>query len=560
MAFSSYSTLAAVVAALSCGATAAEPAVAARYITDLSVCTPASALSDGPRQGRWQVLPYEAMNDSNVKAGKMIATLSYVEAPDVTLPLAVSGWHAIYVAYWNPHHAYDGGTIIKVRLSDDPCFQRLSEPEPGFAPSDARQGKWEEDRFQCYSVLKEVFVRNADLTGRALVFGKQNGPFGEKACIAYVKLVALSAEEVVALQAERAKTDPRPREGSIDGMLWGREFRTRQHLLEMVEPFRHSEIGKVIWAVNYGETTNYRSKVGRLWGSDPATPIKESTNSYIKGQKIAAESLKRYLDRGMVPQQVVGAHLRQMGIRFDIMFRLAIGSFDGLPPRRAAHPKDFLGTHPEYRLAMADGSRVNTASYAYPQVREFMLALIDEAVRTFEPDGINLCFVRGPEFVAYDQPVLDEFRLKYGEDATKVPWGDPRLKAVRAGYITLFVREARRILDQVGSERGKRIELCAWVQGVNLDFGTDALTWVNEGWLDSVTGGDVTVGAAAAEHHCRIASIIWDVNPDDPAAFSKEARDRKQDVSVRLWTVGGVNIGYADATRSALWQGAYSGG
>jgi len=62
-----------------------------------------------------------------------------------------------------------------------------------------------------------------------------------------VKLVPLSAEEVAALQAERAKTDPRPREASIDGMLWGREFRTPEHLLEMVEPFRYSDIGKVIW-------------------------------------------------------------------------------------------------------------------------------------------------------------------------------------------------------------------------------------------------------------------------------------------------------------------------
>jgi hypothetical protein len=564
MALSSSGAPTVVAAAILYGVTSAAPAQPAggtpTYITDLSVCTPKTALSDSPRQGRWQTIAYETLNAPQVKSGTMISALSYVTAPEVTLPLNVSGWHAVYVAYWNPHHAYDGGTIVKVKLSGDPCFQRLVEPEPGFAPSDPRQGNWEQDRFQCYSVLREVFVRNADLSGRSLVFGKQNGPFGEKACIAYVKLVPLSAEEVTALQAERAKTDARPREGSIDGMLWGREFRTREHLLEMLEPFRYSDIGKIIWAVNYGDTTNYPSKVGRLWGSDPVAPIKEATNTYIKGQELAAKSLQRYLDLGIVPEKVVGAHLRQMGLKFDIMFRLAIGSFEGLPPRRPAHPQDFLGTHPEYRLAMADGSRVNTASYAYPQVREFMLALIEEAVRTFDPDGINLCFVRGPEFIAYDQPVLDEFRAKYGEDATKVPWDDPRFKAVRASFLSLFVRDARGVLDRIGGEKGRRIEMSAWVQGANPEFGTDTLTWVKEGWLDSVYGGDVTVNAAAAEHKCRIASIIWDINPDDPAVFSKEARDRKQDVTVRLWSVGGINIGSTDATRSALWQGAYSGG
>ena len=114
----------------------AEEAAKMQYITDLSRCTPASALSKSPREGHWQLIAYETLNDPNLGAGTMVGAASFVEAPELTLPLDVSGWHAVYVGYWNPFHADDGGTTIKVRLSDDPCFIRVSEPEPGFPPCD----------------------------------------------------------------------------------------------------------------------------------------------------------------------------------------------------------------------------------------------------------------------------------------------------------------------------------------------------------------------------------------------------------------------------------------
>jgi hypothetical protein len=47
----------------------AEEAIKVRYITDLSRCTPKSAVSDGPREGRWQLIPYETAGDPNVKGG-----------------------------------------------------------------------------------------------------------------------------------------------------------------------------------------------------------------------------------------------------------------------------------------------------------------------------------------------------------------------------------------------------------------------------------------------------------------------------------------------------------
>ena len=140
-------------------------------------------------------------------------------------------------------------------------------------------------------------------------------------------------------------------------------------------------------------------------------------------------------------------------------------------------------------MVMRDGTPIEKASYAYPEVRGLMLSIIRESMTTFDADGANLCFVRGTEFVLYRQPVLDDFRKTYGADARKFNFSDPRLMKLRGSYITQFVRDARRVLDEVGAKKGKRLELSAWVfpeLDRNRRNGTDVESWIKAGLLDSV--------------------------------------------------------------------------
>lgn len=275
------------------------------------------------------------------------------------------------------------------------------------------------------------------------------------------------------------------------------------------------------------------------------------------------QSLKGYLDRGIIPQKVVAPYVREMGLQFDIMFRLGIGGLESLPPRRPAEPRGFVATHPQFRMALADGTRVEKASYAYPQVRAFMLSLIEEALRVFEPDGINLCFVRGPQFVGYDPPVLEEFQRRYGQDGTAVGFDDPRMRVVRSEFMTHFVRDVRQVLDRVGESQGKRLELSAWAYGSvaqNLDYAFDVVAWISEGLLDSFIGAsDPHITAAAEAHGCRLAPAIWDIDAsadtaDGRSRDSAEVRARAQDVSIMLKSIGGIDVA------QGYWETAYSGG
>jgi hypothetical protein len=206
------------------------------YVTDMSRCRPQAVLSPQAKKDCWQLIPYETV-DPGAKKGTMIGAASFVDAPDVTLPLGVTGWHAVYVGFWNPRYVYDGGTTVKVKLSTDPCFTRIVEPEPGI--------DWNATH------IKEALCATADLTGRTLQFGKVHGPFAQKAYIAYVKLAPLSARQVAELHADRAGKDARILQASIDGLsyFWSNEYRTREHIMELIEPYRHSDVGKVLIGV-----------------------------------------------------------------------------------------------------------------------------------------------------------------------------------------------------------------------------------------------------------------------------------------------------------------------
>ena len=62
------------------------------YLSDLSKCTPSSALSQDRRRGYWNTLRYE----TDQLSGVMLLAGSKTSARDITYPLNLSGWHSGY--------------------------------------------------------------------------------------------------------------------------------------------------------------------------------------------------------------------------------------------------------------------------------------------------------------------------------------------------------------------------------------------------------------------------------------------------------------------------------
>jgi Glycosyl hydrolase-like 10 len=461
------------------------------YVSDMGACTPSSGISRELTLSTWRTIAYE----SEEVSGTMLRGYSFASAPDVTLPLDVEGWYQIYIGYWNPEFSLDGDSALKVKLSGDPAFRQMMSPPR----SDTQYATY----------LDEVYYDTADLTGRDIVFGKSSGLQARGANIAYVKLVPLSNEAIERVKADRAQKETRKLVAVLDGLSYFHysEYTRPEHFLEQVELYRNSDVGKVLWAVNYGDWTNYPTDVqgASFLGEVGAAALYmkgEVVKGYYRGQGQMYTSLKALAKEGLIPQQIAAEHAHKLGLEFDIMFRLGISA--GYLPD-ILDEGIYVNRYPQYRQVMRDGTVVSKASYAYPEVRQFMLSLIREAATKIDVDGINLCFNRGPHFLRYEEPVLSLFQERYGEDALEVDPTDPRLAAVRSEFMTEFVRGARQVLDEVGKAKGRRLKMSVWVWPSDqatwmgetpIQEGLDVKSWISEGLLDSL----ICQGGADAEY------------------------------------------------------------
>lgn len=102
-------------------------------------------------------------------------------------------------------------------------------------------------------------------------------------------------------------------------------------------------------------------------------------------------------------------------------------------------------------------------NYAVPEVREKMLAYIDEQLRMYEPDGLELDFMREPYC----------FNYKDGRD--------------HASIMTGFLREVKALVTAAEERRGGKIPILIRVPRdpeTALDYGFDPVAWEKEGLCD----------------------------------------------------------------------------
>jgi uncharacterized lipoprotein YddW (UPF0748 family) len=131
-------------------------------------------------------------------------------------------------------------------------------------------------------------------------------------------------------------------------------------------------------------------------------------------------------------------------------------------------------------MVAKDGTPVEKASYAFPEVQDHMLSLIREVAEGFDIDGVNLGWKRGPQYVGYEAPVIEDFKREYGEDPRGLDENDLRVQRLRAKYVTEFTRKVRQLLNELGSKRKRKIELSAWVYSAKANLFADSM-W-RHGW------------------------------------------------------------------------------
>lgn len=445
------------------------------YVTDMGACTPAAALSSEHRKYRWQTVPYEAEGVS----GTMIYSGPETDTPPVTLPLGVSGWHAVFLGLYSNIHVAG----LKARLTGDRGFtsfereaSETGSPDPVYSgPSAGRVDNY---------ALDERFWKYADLTGQDVVFAAEVARSGRSpAYVAYVKLVPLSNEEVAAIQADRADA------GTKRLIMMNDAFADytslphhdpRQAIWDWLEPYRDTDFKTLLWCASQGDAAHYPSRILPIVGSgttDFPRPIDRAIN----------ETITDLAGKGVDALYEVIEFCHEAGIQVHVSNRME--SFQCSPPFEEFFTGSLYLEHPEWRCVDIDGREIARMSYAYEGVRALVMGVFREYANDYDIDGINPIFNRGAPFLLYEKPLLDGFRAKTGLEARQLAEDDERYLRYRAGVITEFMRCLRRAMDEMGEKRGRKIEISPHVlndEKTNLYYGLDVAAWVRDGLVDNI--------------------------------------------------------------------------
>ncbi len=426
------------------------------YLNDLDRCVPGSAISELRTTHTWKAWRYETTEFS----GHMLVLGEETTPPDVTYALELDGWYSI----WLGMYTRSGPTGARVRLSGDPSFLHV-----GYA----HQRNFE-------SRVEEIFWRHADLTGQGIVF--RLGDPGLPVYIAYVKLVPLAADEVAAVEADRADAGTKRLIAHHDasGLFFSVSGITAADIREYVEPYRHSDFGRLTYEFAMGDVCAYATKIGRTWASFLA----DREGGRIVDRR-ATENWASLEAQGIDPPKLAVEYVREMGLEFHAAYRLNMGFMDMTPMEERSFDGPFYA-HPEWRCIDRDGRDVGRLSYAFPGVRQLVVSILRE-IAEYDIDGLCLLHNRQPPHVMYEAPLVEGFEAETGLDPRTLDERDGRWLRYRCVALTTFMREVRAALDEVGARTGKRLPISAWVMGSkaeNVFYGLDLETWVAEGLVD----------------------------------------------------------------------------
>jgi hypothetical protein len=138
----------------------------------------------------------------------------------------------------------------------------------------------------------------------------------------------------------------------------------------------------------------------------------------------------------------------------------------------------FKDEHPEWLVSTRNSQplvgRWSAWDYGRSEVRDMVYSVIEEVVRNYDIDGIELDYFRHPQLFK------------------SVSWGQAVTQA-ELDIITDLMRRIRNLTEDVGLERGRPILVAIRVPD-SIEFcrayGIDLETWLEEGLLDILTTGD----------------------------------------------------------------------
>jgi len=157
----------------------------------------------------------------------------------------------------------------------------------------------------------------------------------------------------------------------------------------------------------------------------------------------------------------------------------------------------FTIEHPEYLVVDRTGTQRQwgVLEYAWPEVRQFMMQRFLTFLDRYPFDGVYLCTrthskpADTADQFGYGEPIVAEFRRRYGVDIRTQPFDHAAWERLRGEYLTQFLREFSVALHARGKQLSIGIPLGDCLGPPYGHLALDWPTWVKEGLIDELVVG-----------------------------------------------------------------------
>lgn len=230
---------------------------------------------------------------------------------------------------------------------------------------------------------------------------------------------------------------------------------------------------------NIGMPMSFPSRVSELIGDNVSRQVASAIhpNSGIS-------KLRDFVAKGGDPVRVVLERAKANGMEGFVSFRL--NEVHGVEKEDNILFDEFWRKNPQWRIGKYQeslsqvyydilGPRTNPVvagwlpgglNFAIPEVRSYRLAQLKEICERYDLDGLEIDFQRFPMY------------FKLGEEASHL------------STMTQWMREVKKMVDEVAKKKGKEIKLVARILATpeqNLAVGLNPIQWANEKLLDFFT-------------------------------------------------------------------------
>ena len=296
----------------------------------------------------WKTVPYR----SEEFAGVMLGGGGGPKQTPITIRLGAKGKYRVFLGLYGGYHARK----VRVKLTNDPTHSDLPITIRGNYPLS----------------ICEVFWKETDLTDQNLVLLGLGDSTHHPSALAYVRLEAIP---------DRKASYPLLITNDGNGIFRTPDGGTPEGILKTFETIPKDTCMRMLfWGNGCADNCNYPTKVGNFYPHAGHQQL---------WQRDFAKNLGNWQENGWDSMKVILDYARKRNWEFQVYIRME--AFKAPFPFDSQENSVFFNKHPEYWCKDREGGAVGRLSYAYPEVQDHMLRLIQE-ISDYGPDGVCLWF------------------------------------------------------------------------------------------------------------------------------------------------------------------------